>query len=302
MAARIAATFNQQPQRHGREYRVCCPVHEADGGVHRPSLAVWDAAPGRGVTKCMTGCSKESVRVALRERGVVVGGGRVSSAQQLQAAKAREVRRVEQLTLAREALMNGSRVSTGSPGAKYLAGRHLWPAPFVTDGLWDIEDPQALGDPALAAVIVDPSTLENAKPDATGLSILSLRRDGSPRLTPDGKKFRSVVGASAGNAVALGTVGASVVIGEGVETVMAAMKILGVHFGLATLSASNLPAVRLPGCVERVYVAIDNDKAGHDAADALYAQIAGTVFVQFNCWHDGPGWDAADELTRRSTS
>jgi hypothetical protein len=306
LAERIASTFSMRPTRHGREYRVCCPVHEADGGVHRPSLAVWEASPGRAAMKCMTGCSLPAVKAALRARGVPVGQASLTTAQQLQAAKAKEARRVQQLTLVRDAWEEAAPVSERDPVDRYLRSRGIAYGAHNTTLRWVHDggsircglDPKHPSEPAMFCMIVDPASPNLSK--ATGMSILSLNRDGTPAVTPDGKKFRSIVGNYAGMAVPLGTPSSTVVVGEGVETVLAAMTLLEQPFGLATLSASNMPSIRLPEFVSSVLIAQDFDDAGAAAAEQLREElfVVGTLAV-VHLWAGKPGWDASDELLRR---
>ncbi|WP_067689731.1 toprim domain-containing protein [Nocardia jejuensis] len=60
------------PGRHGREWiTYLCPVHEADGRSHRPSLGVvYNHGKRRTVVKCFAGCSDEDVlhRLGLHVR------------------------------------------------------------------------------------------------------------------------------------------------------------------------------------------------------------------------------------------
>ena len=61
------------------------------------------------------------------------------------------------------------------------------------------------------------------------------------------------------------------VIGEGIETTLAAMQIFGLP-GIAALSASNLPTIRPPKCA-KVIIAADNDDPGRQAAAQLAKRL-----------------------------
>lgn len=293
----IAITFNTRPRRVGREWRVPCPVHEADGGVHKPSLAIWAKPSDRYAFKCMTGCSRESVRAALRERGIqVAGAGAASAAQVLAARTQEEMRRVDSLTKAKEAVAESHPPLPDGSVHAYLRSRHL----KVYDHLGCVRQ---LGNDLLG-VICDLTTVDphnDAKARATGCSILSLKADGTPKLTADGKKFRSILGTQRGYGVPFGKPGPTLLVAEGIETMIAGMQLLDIGFGVAVLSASNMANLAVPEWVERVVVAADNDAPGVAAAVALWRQLIGLGFVCVtHVWgEDGSGWDAADELNAR---
>lgn len=311
-ATKVAATFGVQPTRHGREYRVPCAVHEADGGVHNPSMAVWDTSTDRYAFKCMTGCSQESLREALRERGISIGsrGRAPSTEQQLLSARQREGQRVEQLIKARDCVRKSHPILFASLADRYLASRgiDLGTNPderetFLGDYLCEGEDPNILDGWAMFGLICDPLTLRGPRTTALGITSLSLNDDGSPRLTPEGKKFRSIVGRSKGAGVPLGRPSKRVVVGEGIETTLAAMTLLRLTFGIATLSASNMPELAIPPFVTHVHVATDNDEAGLTAARRVAATCREVgLNVAHHEWGDKMnmnGWDAADELLAR---
>lgn len=61
---RLAQVTGHTPQRSGHEYRACCPVHEADGQSHTPSLSVREG--DRGILfKCHAGCKYRDIMIAL---------------------------------------------------------------------------------------------------------------------------------------------------------------------------------------------------------------------------------------------
>ena len=305
-AEKIAASFGEKPRHHGRELRVRCPVHEAVG-AHNPSMAIWER-PGDNVAfKCMAGCYQDQVRAALIARGVAVSrGGPTSPEAQLAAKKFQEERRVEQLEKAKFVLENSRTIVRLDRADMYLSSRGL-SYPILRGTLPTLlcgPDPTgttSLADSAMIGVICDMTTLRRARPKATGISALSLLADGTPRLdSKTGKKFRSVVGSMVGHAVPLGVPGPSLVVGEGVETTLAAMKLLNVGFGAAVLSASNMACLVVPDFVRRVLIAADYDEAGIAAAEGLKKALWPVLpAVSVHCWATQKGWDAADELMRR---
>jgi len=77
-------------------------------------------------------------------------------------------------------------------------------------------------------------------------------------------------GKIAGSFVALGvyTADAEMVIGEGVETTLSCMELLGVPAGRATLGAWNLPHQDVPPC-KQVLIAVDRDAVGAGEQNAV---------------------------------
>lgn len=310
-AREVAETFGVRPRRHGREWRVPCALHEADGKGHNPSLAIWDRAPGVVRWKCMTGCPRDAVRAALKARGVVVPGqGGATAEQQLAAARAKEEGRVQALLKARDAYQTSTDVKAGDPVDRYLKGRGIDLA--TIPGMSSIRTAvcPVHGGPALLGMIVDLTSLppnallhrllEVPAPAkrATGIMTLSLNEDGTPRLI-DGKKFRSIAGTQKGFGVPFGVPGPHLVVAEGVETMLSAMILLEVPFGVAVLSASNMATLAVPEWVEEVIIAEDCDDPGRAAADATLRAMEPFFRVRIEGWRGPDGWDANDELMKR---
>jgi len=76
---------------------------------------------------------------------------------------------------------------------------------------------------------------------------------------------KMMLGPCRGGAVRLGEPGEVLMIGEGIETCLAAMQATG-HPAWAALSTSGLRALDLPGCVREVIVLADGDDPGEAAA------------------------------------
>jgi len=110
----------------------------------------------------------------------------------------------------------------------------------------------------------------------TGVLRTWLARDGSGKArvaTP-----RRAMGHLLGNGVRFGVVGSecpttdAVVAGEGLETMLALRRVLPGLPMVAALSAMHLAALVLPLGLQRLYVARDNDRTGHRAAETLGAR------------------------------
>jgi len=78
-ADHIARTLGDGRERQtGTGFRTFCPVHEADGGGHSPSLDI-DVKDGRVLLKCRTGCEQSAIVNALRDRGLWSNGNGASA-------------------------------------------------------------------------------------------------------------------------------------------------------------------------------------------------------------------------------
>jgi hypothetical protein len=115
--------------------------------------------------------------------------------------------------------------------------------------------------PALVAAVTD---LDGAM---TGILRTWLARDGSgkaPLATP-----RRALGRLLGSSVRFGKAMDVMAAGEGLETMLSLRVVLPAMPMVAALSSAHLAALFLPAGLRRLYIARDNDRAGHRAADAL---------------------------------
>lgn len=231
----------------------------------------------------------------------------MSAAAQLAARQATEAKRREQLTRAVECLESAHLVSHTSPTGLYLRSRAIDPvwfnvygsvfAPKILDGRDPVHD-----GPAMLGTILDLTTLKQEKPRLTGVMSLSLNDDGTPRLGPDGKKFRSISGTMTGFGVPFGAPGPHLLVAEGVETMLSGMILLNIPFGVAVLNAPNMANLCIPEWVRKVTIAADNDEPGWNAARALMRVADGFgLRTEISSWgKEGSGWDANDALLEKS--
>ena len=89
----------------------------------------------------------------------------------------------------------------------------------------------------------------------------------APVLTP-----RRAIGHLLGHAVRFSTACDTMAAGEGIETVLSLRCVLPTMPMAAALSAAHLAAFLPPPGLRRLYIARDNDRAGHWAADRLVAR------------------------------
>jgi putative DNA primase/helicase len=90
-----------------------------------------------------------------------------------------------------------------------------------------------------------------------------LAHDGGGKAPVDPQKM--MLGPCGGGAVRLGAFGDLLMVGEGIETCLAAMQATG-HPAWAALSTSGLGGLDLPGAVRNVIVLADGDQPGDTAA------------------------------------
>ena len=115
--------------------------------------------------------------------------------------------------------------------------------------------------PALIAAVTDISG------NITGVHRTWLARDGTgkaPLADP-----RRAMGDLLGNAVRFGVANNVLAAGEGIETMLSLKSLLPDMPMAAALSAAHLAALMLPITLRRLYVAVDNDLAGSNAAIRL---------------------------------
>ena len=157
------------------------------------------------------------------------------------------------------AIWQSAKPAQGTPVETYLDSRsiHLPPPDSLrfhaglrhpSGGIW----------PAMVALVTDGA-------DGTPLAIhrTFLARDGGGKAPIEPQKM--MLGPCRGGVVRLADPGDVLMIGEGIETCLAAMQASG-HAAWAALSTSGLRALNLPNDVRDVIVLADGDEAGEAAA------------------------------------
>jgi putative DNA primase/helicase len=157
------------------------------------------------------------------------------------------------------AIWQASQATQGSPVGTYLRSRGLdLPVPPVLRSHAGLKHPSGGVWPAMVALVTH---------GATGSPIAVLRtflaRDGGGKAPVDPAKM--MLGPCRGGAVRLGEPGAVLMVGEGIETCLAAMLATG-NAAWAALSTSGLRSLDLPRDIRDVIVLADGDKPGEAAA------------------------------------
>ena len=247
--------------RVGLGWIVRCPAHDD----RSPSLSM-RRCDGKLLVRCHAGCSHAQVIAALRERGLWKGdhgsrGRRVRPERRPAPTENLE----HDIRRTRAALHVWHTVTPGSGTLveTYLRSRSILfpPPPTVrfhpglkhrSGGIW----------PAMIAPVthgIDGRLL------AVHRTFLSRTGSGKAPVEPQ----KMMLGPCRGGAVQLAPAGEVLMVGEGIETCLAAMQATKLP-AWAALSTSGLRSLDLPTCVQEVVVLADGDEPGeaaaHDAA------------------------------------
>jgi hypothetical protein len=220
-----------------------------------------EADDGKVLVHCHAGCDQEHVIAALRSRGLWPENG-------LRASKCSTARGVAKNHQNREntkrtdgalAVWNAAVSAEGSLVETYLAARKLClPLPHTirfhpglkhrSGGVW----------PAMVALVT-----HGVDDEPLAVHRTFLAPDGSGKASVDPQKM--MLGPCRGGAVRLAPAGDVLMVGEGIETSLAAMQARGLP-AWAALSTSGLLALDLPSEVRAVIILADGDEAGKAAA------------------------------------
>ena len=245
----------------GQGWTARCPAHDD----REPSLSIRHA-DGKVLVRCHAGCDQRDVIAALKERSL--WDGKVRSP--LRRSNRRKVAEPESDAQQRDrsapalAIWRSTIPAAGTPVETYLAARGLTlPLPPSLRFHVGLKHPSGSIWPCMVALVTRGT-------DDTLLAIhrTFLARDGGGKAPVDPAKM--MLGPCRGGAVRLADPGAVLMVGEGLETCLAAMQATG-HPAWAALSTSGLRALDLPGAVREVIVLADGDDPGEAAArDAAF--------------------------------
>jgi hypothetical protein len=242
----------------GSSWGARCPAHDD----RKPSLSIRDAHNGVVLVHCHATCDQNRVIAALQERGLwnyshsVLGRARRMPVVRKPDQKPEdEVRRGN----AALAIWQSAEPAQGTLVEAYLASRGIALPPrdslrlhvglkHPTGGIW----------PAMVALITNGA-------DGTPVAInrTFLARDGAGKAPIDPQ--RMMLGPCRGGIVRLSAPSRLLMVGEGIETCLAAMIATG-HPAWAALTTSGLRGLDLPNDVRDVIVLADGDEAGEAAA------------------------------------
>jgi hypothetical protein len=233
----------------GGYHAAACPCHDD----HQFSLSVWDTSLGVRV-KCFAGCSPTTVKAAIR---ALMQGMPLSLHPEIPARpKLTEtdlLRIVTRIvgetvdiagTLAEQRIRDRAITIALPPSLRFHPA--LWYAESRTSG------------PAMVALV------------QTAHGALA----GSVHRTWVDTSIRMSLGPVRGHAVHIGQPSARLIVGEGIETALAALQLWGPSFDAwAALSSFGVAALIIPESITEVVVAADNDDPGRKAATTLHARL-----------------------------
>jgi hypothetical protein len=243
--------------RTGAGWMAHCPAHDD----RTPSLSVRDSTNGKVLLRCHAGCEQEWVIAALRTRGLWRERGLRSFLRQTPSPGVEGLSGQDDTKRSKAALAiwHSTIPADGTLVEAYLLSRglHLPTSPILrfharlkhpSDGTW----------PAMVALVTRGS-------DSTPLAIhrTFLARDGAGKAPVDPQKM--MLGPCRGGVVRLADPSDLLMVGEGIETCLAAMQATG-NPTWAALSTSGLRSLDLPKDVCDVIVLADGDDAGEAAA------------------------------------
>jgi putative DNA primase/helicase len=240
----------------GQGWTARCPAHDD----REPSLSIRDA-DGKVLVRCHAGCDQWDVIAALKARGLWVGPARrpLRRSSRRKVAEPQLDQQQAERSAAALAIWQSTIPANGTPVEAYLAARGLTlplePSLRFHRGL---KHPSGGVWPCMVALVT-----RGADDMPLAIHRTFLARDGSGKAPVDPAKM--MLGPCRGGAVRLGQPGEVLMIGEGIETCLAAMQATG-QPAWAALSTSGLRALDLPGAVREVIVLADGDDPGEMAA------------------------------------
>jgi len=240
----------------GTSWMAACPAHDD----RHPSLSIQDAADGRVLVFCHSGCTQALVLAALQSLGIWQGRcpDLVAADQQSRRVGQREHDETARTEVALR-IWAASKPASGTAVETYLRTRSLH--------LLEIEalrfhaglhHPSGTTWPAMVALVTAGA---RNKPVAIHRTFLAPNGEGKAPVVPS----KMMLGPCRGGAVRLAAPGKVLMVGEGIETCLAAMQAT-TYPAWAALSTSGLRALDLPMDVREVIVLADGDDAGKAAA------------------------------------
>lgn len=233
-----------------------CPAH----GDRTPSLSIRATDGGKVLVHCHAGCGQDGIIAALRGLGLWCEAWRRSSVSTAPPEPVSGQGRLEavQRTDLALAIWRSATAASAPIVAAYLASRGLQLRPDVLRFHPKLKHPQGGCWPAMVALV---TRGVDGMPIAVHRTFLA--RDGAGKAPVEPQKM--MLGPCRGGAVRLAPLGHVLMVGEGIETCLAAMQATGLP-AWAALSTSGLRALALPERVRDVIVLADGDDAGEAAA------------------------------------
>lgn len=259
MNAEFIARNLQKPSGSGTRWTACCPAHDDKN----PSLSLRDEGD-LVLWRCHAGCTQDAVRQELKRLGLLEQPNYTWSppANMQQQETLEDARKAE---IVRKILAE-CKLAANSIVEKYLNSRGINVVPkqlLFHSNLWHSP---GVSYPAMVARVLNPLTRQHTG----GIHRTWLASDGLGKAAVDPDK--KMLGSYKGGVVLLGAhvTGQPVLLGEGIETVLAGVQAKGL-LGMAALSAGNLERLELPVELTDVVILADHDAngVGQKAAEKL---------------------------------
>ena len=239
----------------GGSWMVRCPAHDD----RTPSLSIRDTGDGKVLVRCHAGCEQEQVISILRSRGLWTSNGPQSHPKQRPGVQRKPDQDDTKRTEVALAIWRATTPAANTVVEFYLASRGLHLPPVSTLRFYaGLKHPSGEIWPTMVALVTNG---RNGTPLAIHRTFLA--RDGAGKAPVEPPKM--MLGPCQGGVVRLGEVRDALMVGEGIETCLAAMQATG-HAAWAALSTSGLRSLDLPDGVRDVIVLADGDDPGESAA------------------------------------
>ena len=277
-----------------------CPAHDD----RTPSFAIDVTEDGKILLHCFAGCSQAAIEASLRPHGLWPPreANDRRTLERLRTARARSLdhpetdRSAAVWRIAREAAQ-----AQRTLVATYLRSRGITlPVPEPLRFLPSLRHRSGVSAPAMIAIV---TRGEDPRPVAIHRTWLAPDGNGKAPVEP----AKMMLGPCRGGAVRLAPFAQPLLVGEGIETTLAAMQATG-HCGWAALSASGLRSHDLPEEARDIIILADGDDAGTAAANAAASRwhredrrvrIAqaptGTDFNDLLTARHGHAWEVGNE-------
>ena len=241
----------------GSSWMARCPAHDD----RDPSLSIREGVSGKTLIHCHAGCDQGRLIAILRSHGLWITRGhrQVPRANSRVAANERRDHDAAKRSQTAFAIWHATKPADGTLVETYLASRGLQVRlplrlrfhpglKHISGSIW----------PAMVALVT-------VGVDDTPIAIhrTFLARDGSGKAPISDQKM--MLGPCRGAAVRLGPATDVVMVGEGIESCLAAILATG-NTAWAALSTSGLLSLDLPSTVREVIVLADGDDPGEAAA------------------------------------
>lgn len=242
----------------GNGWSARCPAHDD----HTPSLSLRDTDDGKVLVRCHAGCAQDEVIAHLKASGLWMQNDprlfRYTASRRVTTPP--EPNRDDAMRSETAlSIWQAAKPACGTLIETYLGSRGLrLPATLMLRFHPYLKHPSGDSWPAMVALVTRGS---DDAPLAIHRTFLASNGTGKAAVEPQ----KMMLGPCRGGAVRLAELGDVLMIGEGIETCLAAMQETG-HPAWAALSTSGLRALNLPQEVRDVIVLADGDDPGEAAA------------------------------------